>query len=162
MSTVAADPAASGSERSQIRRAQRKHTLHCLRIGVQQRVHHRQELQCCDNIFASNEVEKLAMSVAVHRCDRAATEHDHHFAAVSNLDAFQKNFKSSSTFKSHRQLHRIANYIKHDESPVQLPPPPPPPPCDELPMQATLCCELEAALHAKHSQPSFVPFSGTA
>ena len=53
-------------------------------------------------------------SIAIHKCDCLATQHDHHYSSWSNPDAYHLQLKSAKVFKEHRSLHSDANCIKHD------------------------------------------------
>ena len=100
--------------RTQLRRAQRAHTARCYKIGALQRVHHSNELCRLEELLCSPEAVTLLTSVAVHRADCWSTAVPHHYAASSNLHAASLQFKSSTTFKRHRALHKRANAVKHD------------------------------------------------
>ena len=144
--------------KTQCRRAQRAHTLACLRAGVMQRAAHRKENDIELEMYASGEADLLIRSVAVHRSDCHATQTQHHYAATSNLAAIHAGHKSKCTFKEHRTLHQQANAVKHEASVKSLPvasgdmkPPMPPPLLDSLEGCGTFPLNDPAIMYAARS-----------
>ena len=105
--------------RTQLRRAQRAHTLQCLKAGSLYRAKHLHEVEAHLAMLLSGEVYELTRSVAIHRSDCAVLSKPYHFAATSNLNAAAAGFKSKQTFIEHRQAHKSANKVKHDTTPAQ-------------------------------------------
>ena len=137
--------------RSQVRRAQRKHSALCFRSGALLKVHHQNELDHTAALAGSPEALVLLHSIGIHRADCDALQREVHFAAISNVHSRDCGFKSNSSFILHRALHRSANLVKHD---VVLCPPPPPPPL--------ACAASEDDLLLPPPPPPLVevPFSG--
>ena len=138
-----------GASRSQVRRRQRQHTLACYKAGALHRAGHRLEVAVFNELVSSDEAEVLLSSVATHRADCESLQTQIHFAAISNISAFQNGHKSKRTCKTHRGLHQQANFVKHTGLPKQDLPPVPPPP------RLLTCEEVETQLLG-----GIVPFSG--
>ena len=144
--------------RTQLRRRQKKHSLHCFKLGAWQRASHEQEALHMLELLEDEELKTMAASVAIHRADCHRLHIPFHYAACSNSAAYAAQSKSRSCFKQHRLLHKMANLVKHDVDLGVIPTPPPPPPVE------IRCEDLEAQLKAQVMQHApakgFVPFSG--
>ena len=73
--------------RSQLRRAQRKHTAACYKAGVLFRACHRKEVDIHNAIISSGEVNVLVESLSAHRCDADTLGYEVHYAATANCIA---------------------------------------------------------------------------
>jgi hypothetical protein len=141
--------------RSQLRRAQRKHTAACYKAGALFRASHRKEVDIHNAIISSGEVNVLVESLAAHRCDADTLGYEVHYAATANCLAKSAGNKSQRVFNEHRCLHQHANAIKHQQQQQQAGTSPPPPP----PLFRT-CEDLEKVLVMMPAEESFQPFSG--
>ena len=151
--------------RSQVRNAKRKHTLACLKQGIVIADERRRLYESTMQLLRSDEAVTVLESIAVHRDDCRQLQHNVHFAAEANYEAYSAGLKSSCSHSQHKRLHRLANIVKHehgnaytdhteDSFPLPLPPPPPPP--DPLPT----CDDIERllALPSPASAPAKVQY----
>jgi hypothetical protein len=115
--------------RTQVRRAKRQHALQCLKIGALQRVQHRNEHAEVQLMGLTTGASSVLQSIATHRNDCKALEIAFHYAGTSNKAVYDAGMKCKRTFAAHRQLHQLANRVKHDvDVPVEhfMPMPPMP------------------------------------
>ena len=121
--------------RTQLRSAQRRHALSCYQVGAKQRVAHQREVQIFDHLVEGDELQIVAHSIAIHRADSLSLQQHIHFAAISNLQAKNEQFKSKKAYKEHVEVHKHANLIKHDVhfDADDIPPP------SMFPKQANYC-----------------------
>jgi hypothetical protein len=124
--------------RTQVRRAKRQHALQCLKTGAFQRVQHRNEQVELQLMELTAGASSVLQSIATHRNDCKAMEIPFHYAGTSNKAVYDAGLKCKRTFAAHRQLHQLANKVKHDvDVPVERFMPMPPMPdtairCDDF------------------------------
>jgi len=135
MTTVAATTRGSPYElsRTQLRRAQRKHTLSCLRQVVRQATLTASETQ-------------VVQSVRLHKADCKVLQLPVRNPSEANNIAMLRGFKSSSQYNADRRLHRAAGKYKHTHFPDGDDKPPPPLPPPPLPLLSILS-GLPGAVH---------------
>ena len=141
--------------RTQVRRAQRHHTLACLKAGIliakERREVHEQLIRVLDQ-----EAAPVLQSLAIHRSDCKHIGANIHYASHANALAHQHGHKSGVVYKEHKRVHQAANLVKHEHSdyllldtthpPLDPPPhlPPPAPPALPGLHSAIACADLEA------------------
>ena len=100
--------------RTQLRRAEKKHTIECWKKGALQRDAHLLEASILETMATSIEARTILHSVAVHLADSSRLPYSCHLSSLSNLAAKQLHVKSTATYKGHQMLHQRANGLRHD------------------------------------------------
>ena len=110
------------ANKTKYRRAQRKHTVACLRQGALQRATHQLQVNYFNQLVESGEAEVILNSVAAHRSDSQVLQYPFHWTWASNYYATKFQAKSRQTYKQHQKLHQDANSLRHNTLNMLLPP----------------------------------------
>jgi hypothetical protein len=97
------------------RRAKRKHTMVCLKVGLKQQQQQIIELNQRVSMYTGSwPIDALLQSISVHTADCLALGTNVHFASAAFCTSRALGFKSKQRHKQHLAYHRRANEVKHN------------------------------------------------